>query len=125
MCVCVCSIHLLIGISLTGPLILQTIFQFFDIYHPQTSLGQGNIFRSVCQEFYSQGWGVCLIACWDTPLPRDQRQAPLTPTPLGTRGRHPPTRGRHPPRSSACWEIQATSGRYASCWNAILLLIDF
>ena len=29
------------------------------------SLGQGNIFRSVCQEFCPQG-GVCLSACWDT-----------------------------------------------------------
>ena len=62
-----------------------------------------------------------------------------TPTPLGpeadtpwTRGRYPPqsrppweqtppgTRGRYPPRCSACWEIRATSGWYASYWNAIL-----
>ena len=25
-----------------------------------------------------------------------------------------------PPTSSACWEIRATSGRYASYWNAFL-----
>ena len=25
-----------------------------------------------------------------------------------------------PPRSSACWEIRATSGRYASYWKAVL-----
>ena len=25
-----------------------------------------------------------------------------------------------PPRSNACWEIRATSGRYASYWNAFL-----
>ena len=29
------------------------------------------------------------------------------------------------PRSSACWEIRATSGRYASYWNAYLLLANF
>ena len=33
------------------------------------SLGQGNIFRSVCQEFCSQGAGVCLIACRDITPP--------------------------------------------------------
>ena len=32
--------------------------------------------------------------------------------------RHPP--GADTPRSSACWEIRSTSGRYASYWNAIL-----
>ena len=33
---------------------------------------------------------------------------------------HPPC--RYPPSgSSACWEIRATSGRYASYWNAFLL----
>ena len=28
--------------------------------------------------------------------------------------------GRYPPRTSACWEIRATSVRYASYWNAFL-----
>ena len=47
-----------------------------------------------------------------------------------TRGRHPLPRTRHAPRAdipqdqapprSACWEIWATSRRYASYWNAIL-----
>ena len=41
----------------------------------------------------------------------------------GTRDRHLPTRGRHPQRS-ACWEIRATSGRYASYWNAYLFKIS-
>ena len=49
---------------------------------------------------------------------------PLGPgTPPGTRYTpdqvHPRTQV-HPPRSSACWEIRATSGRYASYWNAFL-----
>ena len=55
---------------------------------------------------------------------QDKRQTPQTSGrhPPRTRGRHPPrTRGRHPPWHSACWEIRATSGRYASYWNAILL----
>ena len=29
------------------------------------------------------------------------------------------------PLGSACWEIRATSGRYASYWNAILLSVSF
>ena len=42
-------------------------------------------------------------------------------TPLGT---HTPL-GRYTPRSSACWEIRATRGRYASYWNAFLFLYIF
>ena len=49
------------------------------------SLGQGNIFRSVCQEFCS--WGVCLSECWDTTSPQDQAGTPVGP------GRHPPGQG--------------------------------
>ena len=67
------------------------------------SLGQGNIFRSVCQEFCPQGEGVCLSACWDTtPLqdqvpPWDHAPIPhLDQVPPGTR--HPsPTWTGHPP----------------------------
>ena len=29
-----------------------------SLFPPATKLGQGNIFRSVCQEFYSQGGGM-------------------------------------------------------------------
>ena len=43
----------------------QTSLQCLSL-PPATKLGQGNIFRSVCQEFFSRG-GVCPIACWDTP----------------------------------------------------------
>ena len=45
------------------------------------SLGRGNIFSSMCQEFCSQGEEVCLSACWDTPPPPEQ-----TPH----QSRHPP-----------------------------------
>ena len=56
------------------------------------SLEQGNIFSSMCQEFCSQGWGVCLSACWDTTPPHGPG-TPQTrhPTGPGTpQSRHPP-----------------------------------
>ena len=91
------------------------------------SLGQGNIFSSVCQEFCSRG--VCLSACWDTittPLPLE------TGTPLehihleeATPPNPPPPADTPSPLRSACWEIRSTSGRYASYWNAILLRLRF
>ena len=56
------------------------------------SLGQGNIFRSMCQEFCPRGGGVCLSACWDTTPPPGPGRHPPGP------GRHPPGPGRHPPR---------------------------
>ena len=42
-----------------------------------------------------------------------------TPPWAGTPPRQVHPLGRHP-QSSACWEIWATSGRYASYWNAFL-----
>ena len=92
------------------------------------SLGQGNIFRSVCQEFCPQG-GVCLSACWDThthPLGVDTPPIADTPPPpsqhpLGADtprsrhlpgSRHPPEqtppRSRHPPATEH-------AGRYGQC----------
>ena len=64
------------------------------------SLGEGNIFSSVCQEFCTRG-GSASVHAWIPP--------PGADTPL----------------HSACWEIQSTSGRYASYWNAILLSLSF
>ena len=52
------------------------------------------------------------------PPPLDHRQALPSPR---TTGRHP----LPPPQRSACWEIRATSGRYASYWNAILFNFRF
>ena len=64
------------------------------------SLGQGNIFTSVCQEFCSQGGMPHCILGYH---PRPGKEKPrATQTPL----------------HSACWEIRSTSGRYASYWNA-------
>ena len=60
---------------------------------------------------------------WDQVHPRDQCTPPGPGIPLrpGTPPDqvHPPGPGT-PPRSSACWEIRATRGRYASYWNAFL-----
>ena len=54
------------------------------------SLGQGNIFSSVCQEFCPQG-GVCLSACLDTPPPQEQRHPPeQTPPGADPPGADPP-----------------------------------
>ena len=82
------------------------------------SLGQGNIFSSMCQEFCSQG-GVCLSACWDTTTPLGPGTS-LEQTPPG-----PGTPLEQTPLHSACWEIWSTSGWYVSYWNAILLVIVY
>ena len=59
-----------------------------------------------------------------TPPPPDQRQVPRdqrqtfpqeqTPPPPPEQSLSPGPKAGTPPRRSACWEIQATSGRYAS-----------
>ena len=83
------------------------MLQLLTIYYrPQRSWGKV-MFLQVSVILFTGG--VCLSACWDT-IPQS---------------RHPP-RSRHPqeqtpPRSSACWEIWATSGQYESYWNPFLL----
>ena len=52
------------------------------------------------------------------PLPDQVLTPPDQVHPLWTR--YTPL-DQVPPQSSACWEIRATSGRYASYWNAFLL----
>ena len=66
---------------------------------PAKKYGQGNIFRSECQEFCSPGG---LPHCMLGYTPWDQRQAPPGPEAGIPRSRHPPeqtppTRSRHPP----------------------------
>ena len=56
---------------------------------------------------------------WDQAPPPPGPGTPLGPDPPKTR--HPP--GPDSPLRSACWEIWSTSGRYASYWNAILIII--
>ena len=55
--------------------------------------------------------GVSVSVHAEIPPPQEQ-----TPPP----GADTPPEQTSPPRSSACWEIWATSGRYASCWNAMV-----
>ena len=61
-----------------------------------------------------------------------EQTPPWANTPSGQTlplGRHPPMQTPHPlgrhPLHSACWEIRATSGRYASYWNAYLFCPKF
>ena len=101
-------------------------------YRPKRKLREGYVFTCVCDSVHR---GRCLPQCMlrytpspgaDTPLWSDNpplgRQPPLWADnpPLG---RH--FLSRHPridtPLRSACWEIQATSGRYKSYWKAYLL----
>ena len=96
-----------------------------------TKLGQGNIFTSVCQEFCPQGGRVSASVHAGIP-PWDQAHPPRADTPPGTRhpprADNPPSRDQPPPpktRTSppgADCSIRSTSGRYASYWNAFLLL---
>ena len=115
-------------------------------YRPQTKFAKVMFFIPVCHSVH--GGGVCLSACWDTHPPGQTHpwadppgQTPLGQTPLGQThpwSRHPPPPGRHPlgrnpagqtppwadtPLHSACWEIRATNGRYASYWNAFLFIL--
>ena len=78
--------------------------------------------------------GVCLSACWDTPLgadtPPQSRHNPQSRHP--PRADTPPHRSRHPPGTKytpsgtkytpreADSSIRSTSGRYTSYWNAFL-----
>ena len=87
------------------------------------SLGQGNIFSSVWQEFCSQG--VCLCACWDTPRSIHSPEAD-TPGSRPPGSKHPleaDTPWKQTALRSACWEMRSTSGWYASYWNAILFFL--
>ena len=85
---------------------------------PATKLGQGYAFTPVCDSVH-RGGGLphCMLGythththththTWEQTPPGPEAGTPLGP---GT------------PQHSACWEIQATSGRYASYCNAILL----
>ena len=97
------------------------------------SLGQGNIFIGVCQEFCSQGGSTWAGTPPGQGTPPQEQTHPHPPgadtpqtryTPLGTdtlpESRHPPGTTYTPPGTEQCWEIQSMRRRYASYWNAIL-----
>ena len=75
------------------------------------SLGQGNIFTSVCQKFCSLGGSA--------PL-----HAGIPPLPLG-KADPSPWQGRPPPLAQCVPGDRSTSGRYASYWNVILYKTKF
>ena len=87
----------------------------FICYRPQRSWAKVMFLQA--SVILSTG-GVCLSACWDTPLPPDQ--TPLRPDPPETR---PPPDQTSSPRDRP-WEADASiwsmCGRYASYWNAFL-----
>ena len=97
---------------------------------PATKLRQGYIFTGVCDSVHREGGVPGQVhppLGPGTPPSRDQVHPPGTRYIPRTRYTpwdqvHPPGTGT-PPRSSACWEIQATSRRYASYWNAFLLSV--
>ena len=88
---------------------------------PATKLGQGYVFTRVCDSVQSGGSASVHagIPPWEQ-APPGSRNPPL--------GADPPWRpaARHagiaPLLRSACWEKRSTSGRYASHWNAILVM---
>ena len=83
-----------------------------NFYHPQRSLGQDNIFRSMCQEFCSHGE-------WSAPLHAGIHPRPPPPGPEA--GTHPP-RSRQPPSPTAQCMLGDTGNKraVASYWNAFL-----
>ena len=86
---------------------------------PANEVCEGYVFTCVCQSFCSQGGGVCLSACLDTPPGTDPPRHPPGTPPAHPALTHPSGK---PPRRRACWEIWSMRGRYASYWNAILFM---
>ena len=86
---------------------------------PANEVCEGYVFTCVCHSVHG---GVS--ASMHAGIP-PQEQTPLQGADP-PQSRHPPradtSREQTPPLCSACWEIQSTRGRYASYWNAILLI---
>ena len=91
---------------------IQWTYWNYDIclLPPATKLGQGYVVS------------VILFTGGFTPLHSGIHRPPGPGTPP-TREQTPPR--ADPPQHSAFWEIRATGRRYASYWNAILLLFCF
>ena len=82
------------------------------------SLGQGNIFASVCHSVH-RGGAPGQVHTRYTP---QNQVPPRTPPTPWDQVHSPRNRYTPPPLSSACWEIRTTSGRYAFYWNAFLFV---
>ena len=94
---------------------------FFDLFTARKrSLGEGNIFRSVCQEFCPQ-WGggeVCLSACWDTLPGPGTSPGPGTPPGAGTPRDQAPRRAEHAGRYG-----QRAGGTHPTGMQSCLLVV--
>ena len=108
------------------------------------SLGQGNIFKSVCQEFCPQGGLPQCMLGYHPPTEQAPPPGNRHPSGPGTPSEQAPPPGpgtpweqalppgpgtprdQAPPRAEHAGRYgqQATSGRYASYWNAILLIFS-
>ena len=130
-----------IGLKATRSMvILVTVGSVRIFYRPQQSWGKV-IFSQASVILFTGG--VCLSACWDTPLgpgrhppprpgrhppgpeqapPRTRQAPPDQAAPPPGPDRQPPRtrQAPPPPKSRAYFEIWSTSGWYASYWNAIL-----
>ena len=98
--VCLCTLHLF-------PFDMSHAHNHYPLnnYRPQTKLRKGYVFTPVCHSVH-RGGGICPSGFWNTP--------PWADTPLA---KHPP--GGDPAADGYC------CGRYASYWNAFLLVNTF
>ena len=103
---------------------------FQKLLPPANEVCEGYVFTPVCQSLFSGGVSAqCMLGYppgpeADTPQTRGRHPSPPradTPWEQNLSKQPPPNR---PPLRSACWEIRATSGRYASYLNAYLLAIN-
>ena len=92
-------------------------------YRPQTKFWGKVIFSVACVKNSVQRGGSASVHAGIPSL--DQAPPPRADSPPRP-GNPPPGADTTPrpgtPLRSACWEIRSTSGRYASYWNAILLV---
>ena len=105
-------------------------------YRPQRSWAKV-MFLQASVILSTGGGEFCLSACWDTPGTRPPRTPPgphppepdppgpdthpQPPGPEPPQEQTPPVADTHPPREADSG-IRSTNGRYASYWNAFLLL---
>ena len=101
---CILSFSPLFLLGLSVIITLLNGAPAFHSYRPQTKFAKV-MFLHLSVILFTGGRGVYPSMQWVRPPPRKT-----------------PQDNRPPPRGSASWEIRATSGRYASYWNAYLFI---
>ena len=92
------------------------LFFYFPLLQSATKLGQGNIFRSVCQEFCPRGRGGlphCMLGYTTIPLGPEAGTppGPDTPTSAVRAGRYgQQAGGTHPTGMQSCYEFEELLG---------------